>query len=295
MVRASQPASAPLRGTSGVERGQPLSIRVAGATDVGPERPANEDQFFIANVRRSLVVRASSLSPPLSANDKHQDTTDTLLIIADGIGGYAGGALASSTATRHLAGDLLWSLGVPCKSTSRADEVRDRLMAAIVRAHHAVRRLASRPDVHHNLGTTVTLAYIEWPSLHVAHVGDSRCYLLRDGRLQRLTTDHTIAEQLRQSDALPPGARPAERYEHVLTNSVGGHSEPEPQVETTKLQRGDTILLCTDGLTGPIGDRLLAAALQQGHPPEETCTQLLQLARERGARDNATVVMAQIL
>src|SRR5688572_1520815 len=143
------------RPQSRIERAQPVAIEAAGATDTGTVRPTNEDQFLVANIRRSLSIESASL--PLSARDKSQETGEMLLIVADGMGGHAGGGLASSTVTRHLASDLLWSLGVPCKSSGQGEEIRDRLIAAIGRAHQAVRRLANRPDVDPRLGTTVTL------------------------------------------------------------------------------------------------------------------------------------------
>lgn len=211
------------------------------------------------------------------------------MIVADGMGGYAGGELASDLVTRTLAKHLL-------RSSGTEDDVTHRMRAAIRQAHERLQIEAqNRPDVDQSFGTTVTVGYVAWPALFVAHVGDSRCSLIRHGRVRHMTKDHTVAQQLRDREMLAPGETPAPRFEHLLTNAVGGDVEPRPETARIDLSPGDVIVLSTDGVSKALGDEDLLRILRRAGTPHEACAALIELARSYGSTDNATVIVAQVV
>jgi protein phosphatase len=143
------------------------------------------------------------------------------------------------------------------------------------------------------MGTTLTLAYSLNDELFVAHAGDSRCYLLRDKVLYRLTSDHTLVEEMVHRGILAAEEAGTHRWRHVLTNALGGDSS-EVKVELHKLHLhvGDVILLCSDGVTGMLADEEIARILQTEADPEAACRRLLTRANEEGGRDNSTAIVA---
>jgi protein phosphatase len=144
------------------------------------------------------------------------------------------------------------------------------------------------------MGTTLTLAYSLNDLLFVAHVGDSRCYLWRNRRLYRLTRDHTLVEEMARHGVLSAEEAAKHRWRHVVTNAVDGDSaEIRVEVHKVQIEDGDTVLLCSDGLTGMLHEDEIARILQAQTEPEEACTQLVARANEAGGKDNITVVVAQ--
>jgi PPM family protein phosphatase len=159
-----------------------------------------------------------------------------------------------------------------------------------------VRRVARRKSLAEDLGTTFTMAYITWPDCWILHVGDSRAYLLRDGALHRLTHDHTLAQQLLESE--PASSEDPKRYQHlshVLVNAVGGRTdELDIELHHARLHPGDLLMLCTDGLTGPVGDRdILVEMAHAERPVADIVRRLVARANAAGGRDNVTVVVAR--
>src|SRR5262249_53508250 len=154
---------------------------------------------------------------------------------------------------------------------------------------------AARPE-QRGMGTTLTMAYLLWPRLYVVHVGDSRCYLLRSPRLVRITKDQTMAQQLVERSVLAPEEAPQSRWSHVLWSCLGGNSRQlSAEVYKATLTLGDTLLLCTDGLTNQLRDEDLLRLLQQSGSAEETCRRLVAAANDAGGSDNITVVVAHFL
>jgi serine/threonine protein phosphatase PrpC len=145
------------------------------------------------------------------------------------------------------------------------------------------------------MATTLTLAYFLHHDLFVAHVGDSRCYLLRSNLLYRLTRDHTMVAEMVRRGVLKPEEAAHHAYRHVVTNVVGG-SDPGVQVEMHKvaLEAGDCLLLCSDGLTEMVPDADILNVLVTAQPdPAAACDRLVALANEKGGKDNITVVVAR--
>jgi len=253
-----------------------------GRSDCGRMRPSNEDSYLVATLDRA--TDATPDTPP-----------GLLLVVADGVGGRPGGEIASALAVDAMA--CYVQTVVPWVLTA-AEQDRERLDAwlhdALQRTQARMRRFALHRGLDPRLATTFTMACVTWPDLVVAHVGDSRCYLARDGELERLTTDHTLAQRLYDEGQLAPGRLDRSPYAHMLLNAVGGSTdELSVDLYRTRLRAGDQLLLCTDGLTRHLPDEELGQHLAVERPLDRTVTELIELANERGGSDNVTVVLAR--
>lgn len=267
---------------------------VFGITDVGLVRERNEDQFLVAELERSLLVEQSSMP---GQNGKHitHNPQGRLLMVADGMGGHAGGDIASAVvvdAMAHYAFALMpWVLG-GARATRK--ELVGAIEEGIRAAQDRMRRIAERQKLDTSMGTTLTLAYVTWPDVWIMHVGDSRAYLLRKKDLTRVTRDHTVAQALVDRKALTEEEAARSKYNHILVNVVGGGSD-ELHVEChhfTLLER-DTLLLCTDGLTAHVDDDAITEHLLAGKSVEQTARDLVEAAKDGGGSDNVTVVIAK--
>jgi protein phosphatase len=269
-------------------------IDAAGLTNVGRVRAENEDAYLIATLRRSMVVHDAS--PEAAHGWFPGGSAGTLLVVADGMGGQGGGDIASRTAVNTVASYLLnvmpWA-GPPAEvAANRASspDVRGQLSWALVVGDSTVRTAGSRTATPH-MGTTLTMAFVLWPVLYVAHVGDSRCYMLHAGKLSRLTTDHTVAQKVAESAAGP--VAPTSQLNDVLWNSLGGSEQlAQPQIVKVGLELGDVLLLCSDGLTKHVDDGQIAAVISVDEPNTVRCARLVERANAAGGSDNVTVLIA---
>jgi protein phosphatase len=265
-------------------------IEAHGATDVGHVRERNEDQFLVADLTRTMVIRECSLDVPASRRQLLGEQLK-LLAVADGVGGHGSGDLASAVAINAIADELLRHVPWVFEPGPGSGEVeRDRLVCGhlqqvMARAEAQIRAVAERRGiVDQRMATTLTVGLLVWPRLYVAHAGDSRCYLYRAGKLQRITRDHSLGEQLGQ---VAPWLR------HVLVNVVGGSDERlMVEFHRVTLDRGDAVLLCTDGLTRELDDEAIAAHLSACAGANACAASLVAEARARGGRDNITAVVA---
>jgi protein phosphatase len=269
-------------------------LDVYGLTDVGKVRTVNEDQFLIADLKRSMLIHQTSLE--LEDHSRlFGGSQGQLLLVADGMGGHAAGKRASTIAVDTLANYVLntlsWFLEEP---NCEEDILKEEFKAALTRCQKQIEAQAAASSEARGMGTTLTVAYVLWPRLCVVHAGDSRCYLLRGERLQQLTTDQTMAQKLVERGALTADEAKVSRWSHILWNCLGGGS-PELSVEInqTTLRLGDSLLLCTDGLTGEIDNERIRNLLRGSPSAEDACRQLVAAATEAGGRDNVTVVVAR--
>ncbi|RPI53028.1 MAG: serine/threonine-protein phosphatase [Acidobacteria bacterium] len=270
----------------------PVHIDVSGLSHPGKVRARNEDHFIVTRFGRYLETAVTSL-PPGEVPERAEET-GYAMIVADGMGGHAGGELASRMA---ISGLLKLVLAMPdwifrmdetvAVDSAQRSKRRFRDLNALLIEH-----ARQDPDVR-GMGTTLTVARSMGRRLQVVHVGDSRAYLLRETRLQRLTRDHTYVQmlvdsgQLSEEDAATFGAR------HLLVNALGGFDEDvEVDVNQLKLASGDRLLLCSDGLTDLVDDDTIRQVLVDCRESAEACRQLVDRALERGGRDNVTVVVA---
>jgi protein phosphatase len=269
----------------------PLTMRSFGLTDRGKVRATNEDQFLTAVLLKALQVQGTSLP---QRKVQHSSDRAYLFVVADGMGGHAGGEQASALAIDSVETFMLetfkWFFRFKGKEE---DKVLAEFHSALGQANARVLAEAAQHPELRGMGTTLTLAYSLNDALFVAHVGDSRCYLCRDGTLYRLTCDHTLVEDMIRVGTLHAEEAARHRLRHVITNVVGGDA-PEVKVELHKVQLegGDRMLLCSDGLTEMLPDEEISQILQTEAEPEQACRRLVTRANDAGGRDNITVVVA---
>lgn len=265
-----------------------------GLSDKGKVRDSNEDQFLIADLNRSMRVHQTSLG----IEDQTRlfgGSQGKALLVADGMGGHAGGERASrlavNTVTTYLLNNMRWFFRL---HEDPQDDFLDDLKSALDQCQSRVSAEAERVPARAGMGTTVTMAYVVWPRLYVVHVGDSRCYLLRKSGLKQVTRDHTVAQQFVEGGVLDPEDAEKSRWSNVLWNVVGGSSnELTPEVYKIELAIGDTLLLCTDGLNKHVPDGQISELLNADVDTEEVCRRLVDAANNAGGTDNITVVVAR--
>jgi protein phosphatase len=226
-------------------------------TDTGQVREANED---------ALLIEA-----PLFA-------------VADGMGGHLAGDVASRTAVEII--------------TTRAEQDSPGdtgSLARLVReANHEIWKKAQSDASLHGMGTTCTLAMLDESILHIAHVGDSRAYLFRDGDLSQLTEDHTLVGRMVREGRLRPEEAERHPQRSIITRALGVDSDVDVDTQTIELREGDRILLCSDGLSSMVDQDSIAQVLDDKSDPQEASERLVQLANEAGGEDNITVVVIEV-
>jgi serine/threonine protein phosphatase PrpC len=296
----TQPLTVPHDGNTSAPYGTSAPhMDIHGCTDRGRHRERNEDQFLVADLNRTTVIRDTSLTVAPSRR-WIPGPQGRLLVVADGLGGQGAGDLASAIAvdvlTAHVTNDMPWVVSPRPEAT--ADEADD-----VVAAH--LRRAMSRCDAHvrhiaekkgfsdRHPGSTLTAALVLWPHLYVAHAGDSRAYLYRDRQLRRITRDHTLYEQMREASGPAPDLQVATPWKHMLFNAIGGEDgRVLVELHRLELERDDVFLLCTDGLTNHVSDEGIAAFLELGGNAQSCCEALVEAANAAGGSDNITVVIA---
>ncbi|MGH7927421.1 MAG: Stp1/IreP family PP2C-type Ser/Thr phosphatase, partial [Candidatus Binatia bacterium] len=209
-----------------------------------------------------------------------------LYIVADGMGGHKGGALAAELAVQELERHL--------QQTPAGEPVDQAIQAAFVKANKSVYEKAHSGDTTtEGMGTTAVLLLISGQNATLAHVGDSRAYLYRDNRLTRLTTDHTVVEKMVQAGMLKPEDAADHPDSSVLERAIGSKPDIEVDIRNELLNQGDAILLCSDGLSGYVADTQIESVLRSQKTVKETTEDLVRLALEKGGKDNVTVQLIQ--
>jgi protein phosphatase len=265
-----------------------------GLSHPGRVRPNNEDHFLTCRYGRHLEPLRTNL--PAETLPSRFEETGYGMVVADGVGGSAAGEVASRLAIHILVNLVLhtpdWILRL--EEEGFAQEVRRRAAERVGQVNRALAAEAEGDPGLRGFGTTLTLAWSVGKDLFVAHLGDSRAYLLRQGTLHQLTRDHSLAQELADRGLLSQQAVATHRLRHVLTRSLGDHGKDfRPDVQQLVLEDGDCLLLCTDGLTDMVPDATIAAILGSGERAAEVCRRLLDQALEAGGKDNVTVVVAR--
>jgi protein phosphatase len=266
-----------------------------GLTDTGRVRARNEDQFLVAHLQKALHVQSTSLPHELYGPLGGQEQ-GKLFLVADGLGGQAGGEIASSivveTIARYVLHTMPWFF---CLQSDGDNDLEQQLRAALRACQQEVETAAAASG-YEDMGTTLTLGYLLWPRLYVVHVGDSRCYLFRNGEARQLTTDHTVAQRMVDRGLLTPEQAAGSRWGHALMRCVGAGS-PESEVDVLKvaLQSGDVLLFCTDGVSKYLDAAAITAALARAESAEATARSLVADANAAGGSDNVTAVVVRVL
>jgi serine/threonine protein phosphatase PrpC len=270
----------------------PLTVKTFGMSDRGLTRTSNEDQFLIAELTKTMRIWQTTLPETRALRG---DERGHVFLVADGMGGHAGGERASELTVlaiqQFTLNTLKWFLE---PDRAEAQQVLSQFQRALREADAQVRHEAEEHRELRGMGTTMTLAYHLDAQLCIVHVGDSRAYVYRDDELHQLTRDHTLIADLVSSGAVKPQDVAGHRLRHVITNVIGG-TEAGVHVESHALlmQPGDRLLICSDGLTEMVPDATILATLRAEIDPEPACRQLIDLANAAGGRDNVTVVLVR--
>ncbi len=271
-----------------------LAVESFGVTDRGLVRAKNEDQFLIASLCKALKIERSSFSqPPVQQSGDRS----YLFVVADGMGGHVAGEQASTLAVASVETFVLETLLWFSHLRGRhEDQILADFKQAIGQANVQILSESARDPALHGMGTTLTLAYTLNDVLFVAHVGDSRCYLLRDRELHQLTRDHTLVQDMVREGLLAGEESQRHPLRHVVTNVLGGNS-PGVRVDVHRLdlQAGDTLLLCSDGLTEMLSVAAMADVLLANNNAAAACRELVSRANEIGGKDNITAIVARFV
>jgi protein phosphatase len=272
----------------------PARAEVAGVSHPGKVRSNNEDHYYIARFGRFLETLRTNL--PSEIIPQRSEETGYAMLVADGVGGGAAGEIASREAIRLLL-DLVqyapaWILRPADEAAT--NDILERAATRVAQINQALGQLARADSGLQGFGTTFTAVWNLGAHLFVAHVGDSRAYLFREQSLEQLTHDHTFAQDLADRGVIGSEEISKHRMRHVLTRALGDTgADSAPELRELELEDGDTLLLCTDGLTDMVPDQQIAAILASAETCELACQRLVERALEAGGKDNVTVAVAR--
>jgi serine/threonine protein phosphatase PrpC len=238
-----------------------MILRAAASTDVGLRRKENEDRY--------------ALSPQLG-----------LYLVADGMGGHTAGQVASELAAETALRAIQTLEGATAS-------LAERLRYAVAAANRAIHSKAQQHSEYAGMGTTLVAFLADEARAALAHVGDSRAYLIRARRIRQLTDDHSIVGELLRRREISEDAAREHPHRHVLTRALGVRRSVEPDLVELALESGDVFVLCSDGLTNHVEDHEIAKRVCANDDLQETCEELIDLANARGGEDNTTVLLAR--
>ena len=265
------------------ERQGRILLNVFGRTDVGQIREHNEDNFVVADLTRA--------SRPLTEPRGEQvvGPRGTLLGVCDGMGGAAAGEVAS-----RLAVDIIYEKLVSGDPPGDHDDLARRLVTAVEEAGVRIFTEARADRTRRGMGTTATIAALIDDRLFVAQVGDSRGYVLRRGEFVQITRDQSLVNQLIEAGQLTE--EEAETFEHnnIILQALGTADTVQVDLTYADLRRGDTLVLCSDGLSGMVRAEEIRDVLLELEDPEQACMALTERANLAGGHDNITVIVARL-
>jgi protein phosphatase len=226
------------------------------------------------------------------AIDVKQFPDFTLCLVADGMGGQAAGEIASKRATEVVPRELKKGLSPEVSP----EETQKLIRSAIVRANEEIIAMGALDRDLRNMGTTVVLAvWRKGNELFITGVGDSRAYLIRNGAIEQLTVDHSLAQALVEAKTISAEEARGHRFRNVLWKYLGTKEVGEgPEVKVLAVQAGDRILLCTDGLSGVVSDEQVLACMKDNPDVQKCADALGQLALDNGSRDNVSCIVIEV-
>jgi len=248
----------------------PLALNIGKCSLLGNYRENNEDSIDVKQFPDLIVS-----------------------IVADGMGGQAAGEIASKKAIDIIPRELRKNL----TAHLNPDAVRSVVKRSIVQANEEIMAMGALDKDMKNMGTTVVMAiWRKGNEVYVAGVGDSRAYLIRDGQIQQLTVDHSLAQALVEAKTISPSDAKEHRFKNVLWKYLGSKEVGDgPDVTVIQVKPNDRLLLCTDGLTGVVQDENLLAYIQQQSDMQSCAEGLGQLALDSGSRDNVSCIMIEVI
>ncbi len=267
-----------------VEASSKIQLRLFGRTDVGQVREHNEDNFIVADLTKNQRgVMEPDRTIPLGSRGM-------VLGVCDGMGGAAAGEVAS-----QLAVDIIFQKMTAGDAPTNRDDLASRLVGAIEAAGLRIFSEAKLDRTRRGMGTTSTIAALVDDHLFVGQVGDSRAYILRGDKLVQATRDQSLVNQLIEAGQLTE--EEAETFEHnnIILQALGTSDSVQVDLTFVELKRGDTLLVCSDGLSGMVRNEEIREVLRTVEDPHEACKVLIDRANQAGGHDNVTVVISKFL
>lgn len=255
------------------------TLVVGRASHIGQVRKRNEDTYF-------------TLEATLSRNN--ETFPFGLFLVADGMGGHQGGELASALTSRVMVESVLREFYLPWLTSDTEDAILQRPINEVILEAANEANLAVHRSAPPEAGTTLTCALIQGTNAYIAHVGDSRAYLIRQGRLEQITQDHSLMARLIELGQVSPEEAASHPQRNVLYKAIGQGSTLDVDFYLRSLPANSYLLLCSDGLWGFVPQDLIAAIVREAPTPQAACSQLVREANNRGGEDNITVVLVQI-
>jgi len=270
-----------------------VAVEIAGRTHTGHVRTNNEDHYLVVRIERSLKTIETSLID--GSLPERFDEVAYGMLVADGMGGYAAGEVASRLALIKLIELAVetpdWVMRM--QRRENAATVMRRMTERFRTIDSVIRSQAESDPALVGMGTTLTVVASLGAELFVGHIGDSRAYLFREERLFQLTRDNTLAQELIDAGIAQANDPATQAMRHVLTAALAAGEQSDPQVQRFRLSDGDQILLCTDGLTEMVKDETIAAVLNDAQSVAEASQKLINLALASGGSDNVTALLAR--
>lgn len=261
-----------------------MRLICTGISDTGMARDHNEDNFYLSTAG------------------------DPLVVVADGMGGHRSGEVASelacTTIDRYYRDTILDDIDEtafkspfswPFKRKKPEDNDEQRLVQGLLEANRAIFDQANSDEAYRGMGTTIVAAFFVEDGMYVAHIGDSRCYRFRNGQLELLTEDHSLANEYVRMGILAPEDIENFPYKNVVTRACGLAPEVEVEVNFEEIEDGDVYLLCSDGLTDCVNDHTIEQLLSEYPELDDASVHLVDAANDGGGTDNITVVLAQTI
>lgn len=264
-----------------------MKVAFFGISDRGLQRANNEDHFMVADLTRKMLgVHDNRVVPQMVYHEI--GPRGTLLAVADGLGGYDGGEIASQIAVDVTAQTLL-------AAAELGRSPAPQLCAAVKAAHHAICTHNGGHAVQGGMSSTLTAMHVGRDSLTIAQVGDSRAYLFTQGKLMLLTEDQTVVRMLIKKGMLTDEEARKHPDRHVILQALGQVQEVAPELSHVRVQDGDCVLLCTDGLSSFVPHLRIETILRTEKHENVRCQRLIEAAYEAGGADNVTVLLARLL
>ena len=258
-----------------------MEVSVAGVTDVGRVRSANEDAFIVAELNEKGVKAFTG-----DLDGYEVGPGGLLFAVADGMGGAQAGEVASRLAIEQL----MRRLGAPAQK----ELVADRLSDALKSANRAILHASREDPKCSGMGATMTAALIYQGQAYLGQVGDSRCYLIHGGQVRQVTKDQSLVQVLVDIGQMTKEQAAQSPQRNVILQSLGVRDEIEPEVSVVPLAHDDYLILSSDYLMQKVSDPEMGEIVSQALTLAEACAQLVALANERGGADNITVIIARV-
>lgn len=219
-------------------------------------------------------------------------TINAAFIVADGMGGYSAGEVASKMAVDYIS-QCIESIESILENLDKED-LPQFVERIIEDANNIIYEKSSEPGQYCGMGTTLVIAIFLDTEIIIGHVGDSRAYMVRNGNIKQLTTDHSYVEELIKNGSLTRGEAENHPQKHVITRALGCFEKVEADVCSYDIFGDDVFILCTDGLTNMISDDKIKKIVEEQEDPQAACTELVEIANKNGGNDNITVVVVRV-